>query len=118
MNYWIFQCNPKRFDLETAIKELEKDTFTVNQFGNVIRVGDKILYWISGENAGIIGYGKVLTNPEIMKPFKGAEKFQIDSTLEEEKLRIWVSYHPIERRIKKKLNINIKSINKLFIAGT
>lgn len=102
MNYWIFQSNPKRFDLEAAIKGLKKDTFTVNQYGNIIKEGDKIFFWISGDEAGIIGHGEVLTNPEVLKPYGGAKKFQKDSNLDNEKLRVWVSYYPTEKRIMRK----------------
>lgn len=91
MNYWIFQSNPKRFDLEAAIKKLKKDTFTVNQYGNIIKEGDKIIFWNSWVEAGVIGYGEVLTNPEVLKPYGVVKKFQKDNSLDIEKLRVWVS---------------------------
>ncbi len=99
--YWIFQSNPDKFDLETAIKELNKDTFSVNQYKEEIIKGDIVLFWVSGEKAGIVGYGEVLTNPEVQDPNPKAKKFTFDPTLSGKKLRVWVSYNSILPKILK-----------------
>jgi len=101
INYWIFQSNPDKFDLETAIKELNKDTFSVNQYKEEIIKGDIVLFWVSGEKAGIVGWGEVLTNPEVQEPNPKAKKFTFDPTLSGKKLRVMVSYNSILPKILK-----------------
>jgi len=99
--YWIFQSNHEKFDIEKAIKELERDVFTVNQYKNEIKKGDKVLFWVSGTDAGIIGHGEVLTDPEITDQNPEAVKFIKDNDLIEKSLRVWVSYNEIKPRILK-----------------
>ncbi len=99
--FWIFQSNPEKYDLENAIKELEEDVFMVNQYKNEIKTGDKVLFWVSGENAGIIGYGDVLTDPVISEQNPESMKFLKSNDLKEKSLRVWVSYNEIKPKILK-----------------
>ncbi|MFW9973320.1 MAG: AAA family ATPase, partial [Candidatus Odinarchaeota archaeon] len=99
--FWIFQSNPEKFDLEKAIRELEKDVFLVNQYKSEIRKGDKILFWISGVDAGIIGYGDVLTNPKVLEQNPEALKYVKNDDFNEKLLRVWVSYNEIKPKILK-----------------
>lgn len=61
---WIFQCNPKRFDLLGEIARGEPgDRWSVNQHRSEIKAGDRILFRISGKNAGLYATGTVLSDP-------------------------------------------------------
>lgn len=57
---WLFQCNPKRYDLAT---ELEKGTQTedwsMNQHRELISPGDRIFFWQTGSNARLLAIGHV-----------------------------------------------------------
>jgi MoxR-like ATPase/predicted RNA-binding protein with PUA-like domain len=100
--FWIFQSNPEKYDLESAIKNLDKDTFTVRQYSDQIKAEDEVIFWVSGgSSAGIVGYGKVVTNPKIEKINPNAEKYMSESDLENEENRVWVSYHAIPNKILK-----------------
>jgi hypothetical protein len=50
---WVFQCNPKRYDLAS---ELEKGTQTedwsMNQHRELVSPGDRVFFWQTGSNAG------------------------------------------------------------------
>jgi hypothetical protein len=62
-NCWIFQANPKRWDLITSLQRGGEAEWSVNQKREAMRIGDVIYYWQSGKDAGIYGIGKVLTTP-------------------------------------------------------
>ena len=64
-DYWFFRP-PKEIKLDEAFKlaPIEID-WPVIQYSNKIKAGDKVYFWGPGEIGGIIGYGKVLTKPEL-----------------------------------------------------
>ena len=65
---WIFQGNPKYYDVEGAIKALDVITWTVNQSPKQIKKSDKVYIWMSGSDGGIIAAGTILCNPEMRQP--------------------------------------------------
>lgn len=70
-SYWIFQSNPKYYDLEKnleGIKEEDLDNFnwTVNQYANQIQTGDVAYLWTSGKDAGILAVATVISDPYYM----------------------------------------------------
>lgn len=65
---WIFQGNPKYYDVVRAVAELETITWAVNQSPKQIKQGDKAYIWVSGSDGGIIAAGTILCNPEMRKP--------------------------------------------------
>ena len=76
MNVWIFQARPERYDL---IKEVPArisigDWWTVPRFTHEMAKGDPILFWKSGDDAGIYATGKVSGN----KPRKAQGKWRLD----------------------------------------
>ncbi|MDR1857304.1 MAG: EVE domain-containing protein [Desulfovibrio sp.] len=73
-NAWIFQSNPKYYDLISAIENYEVMYFTCNQYIDKILAGDNVYFWVSGKNAGIVGTGKTRNAPERKK-----EPFEADS---------------------------------------
>lgn len=62
---WIFQGNPKYYDVVGAINDLDTITWSVNQYKKQIRMNDKAYIWLSGSEGGIIATGKIMCNPEI-----------------------------------------------------
>lgn len=65
---WIFQGNPKLYDVFSAVSELDSITWAVNQNPKQIKKGDKAYIWISGSDGGIIAAGTVLCDPEMKQP--------------------------------------------------
>jgi len=79
---WIFQGNPKYYDVIGAIKDLDVITWSVKQFQNQIKKGDRAYIWVSGPNGGIIASGIILCDPEIREnyesdPYVLSDKFSI-----------------------------------------
>jgi len=62
---WIFQGNPKYYDVIGAIKDLDVITWSVKQHQNQIKKGDRAYIWVSGPEGGIVASGVILCDPEI-----------------------------------------------------
>ncbi|HHV71866.1 MAG TPA: EVE domain-containing protein, partial [Clostridia bacterium] len=62
---WIFQGNPKYYDVIGAVKELDVITWSVRQYQKQIKKGDRAYIWISGPEGGIVASGIIISNPEI-----------------------------------------------------
>src|SRR4029077_18789407 len=77
--YWIFQANPKYYDIGSALKQLSEQTWLVPQSHKQIQVGDTAYIWRSGQNAGIIAVASVLTKPAEMSAAEGEEQFNLDA---------------------------------------
>jgi len=65
---WIFQGNPKLYDIVRAVEDLDKMTWAVSQYNHQIRKGDKVYIWKSGKDGGIIASGTILCDPETKQP--------------------------------------------------
>lgn len=62
-NYWIFQSNPDRYDIDAALRDLDVILWRVPQHTAEIRPGDKVAVWRSGPEAGIVGGGTITEAP-------------------------------------------------------
>ncbi|MCM4171861.1 EVE domain-containing protein [Arenibacter sp. TNZ] len=63
LNYWIFQGNPKMFDFETALRGGILTDWTVSAHKNKIKIGDKVILWITGNKAGCYALAEVTSEP-------------------------------------------------------
>lgn|GEM_PF-1439623 len=75
---WIFQANPRYYNLSAALGKLSNITFLVNQFKSEIRAGDKVYFWEAGPNGGLVGTGTVLTDPKEMHDDEESRPFYVD----------------------------------------
>jgi len=94
---WIFQANPKIFNLSAALAELNEMTWLVRQHSEEIRAGDTVFLWESGEKAGIVAVAKVLTDPTPLPEGEEEKKFTLQhEKFEGDQLRVRLR---IERRL-------------------
>jgi hypothetical protein len=73
--HWIFQANPKYYDIDSAVRELSDQTWLVAQSRNEIHVGDRVYLWKSGPDAGIIAVASVVTEPAEIFAAEGENKY-------------------------------------------
>ncbi len=64
---WIFQANPRYYNIISAVNSLDTIEWTVKQSKKLIKSGDKIYIWMSGPEGGIIATGTALTDPIMLK---------------------------------------------------
>jgi len=51
-NYWIFQANPKYYDVMGALEKNKLVRWDVNQHKTKIKKGDKGILWVTGKDSG------------------------------------------------------------------
>ena len=62
-NYWIFQGDPKVYDFSSAINEGTIDQWTASALRDKMRIGDKVVFWLTGTNAGCYALGEITSDP-------------------------------------------------------
>jgi hypothetical protein len=72
---WIFQANPDIFDIDGAIRGLEEITWKVNRYKDRVHAGDTAYFWRSGENAGIVALGKILSEPALVEDLETEKRY-------------------------------------------
>jgi predicted RNA-binding protein with PUA-like domain len=65
MRVWFFQSNPKYYDVDAALASVDRIWWRVPQYTGEIRSGDVVALWRSGKNAGIVGLGRVVAEPQL-----------------------------------------------------
>ena len=93
---WIFQANPKYYDIQESLTTESKELWNCIQHAKKIAAGDRVLIWISGDDAGIYAIGKILTEPVLrpdssigMSYWTNAEKGA------KPRPRVWVEYEKV-----------------------
>ncbi|MDQ3022030.1 MAG: EVE domain-containing protein [Bacteroidota bacterium] len=77
-NYWIFQGNPNDFDFETAIRENLLEEWTVSAHKDKIKVGDKVILWISGKKSGCYALAEITSEPKIISQSKASHLWKTE----------------------------------------
>lgn len=67
--WWLFQGNPARYDIDRAVSELERQTWTTSQHASKIKAGHRVFLYRTGKEAAVIALATVESNPaEIPEP--------------------------------------------------
>jgi predicted RNA-binding protein with PUA-like domain len=114
---WIFQENPKRYDIVKALDDPEignEISWSVKQHKNEISKGDVGLIWRSGDEAGIYAIGEILNNPMMMKDTEAEKKYYLIDSDEGDLLRLMVKIKIVTKLIDNPiLKTQIKEIREL-----
>jgi hypothetical protein len=99
--YWLFQANPKYYDLTRAVNTLKEETWSVARYKDEVRKGDQVYLWESGANAGIVAKGTIASDPGEM-PQREVEKQFVrgESRFEDTETRVLIQ---IDRVLKQRL---------------
>ena len=65
VNYWVFQGNPKVFDFETALNQEILSDWTVSAHKDKIKIGDKVILWITGNKSGCYAIAEITSEPHL-----------------------------------------------------
>jgi 5-methylcytosine-specific restriction enzyme B len=69
MSYWIFQGNPKQFDVDTYLQKSEKVTWSIRQkqYSEKTSIGDQVFIWRSDggkkNSGGVIALCEIISEP-------------------------------------------------------
>ena len=64
-NTWIFQASPKLYKITDSLRLENEEMWNLRQHHRHVRLGDRVLIWISGDRAGIYALGTVISNPVV-----------------------------------------------------
>lgn len=73
--HWIFQANPQAYDIDAALREIDQIWWRVPQHTSEVQAGDEVALWRSGSEAGLVGVGRVLTQPQARPPGEDNSRF-------------------------------------------
>jgi MoxR-like ATPase len=77
--WWIFQANPKFYNVDGAIQDLSEVTWTVQHGGMRASLGDRVFFWRAGREAGVIGLGTVIEPPTLRENLPTEEPYLLDA---------------------------------------
>lgn len=79
MNYWLFQGNPKYYRVLDSIKDFEQMPWLVTRYSKDIAVGDGVLIWVAGKEAGIYAIAEIIDTTKILENVPDTE-YWLDKT--------------------------------------
>jgi 5-methylcytosine-specific restriction protein B len=62
VNYWVFQGNPKIYNIIGSINDNKLTTWSVKAHEDKIKIGDKIILWVTGKEQGCYALGEVTSD--------------------------------------------------------
>ncbi len=80
MNYWIFQVNPKKYNITKALQQGALETFAVTTHKNRIKRGDKVILWQTGKQAGCVALCLITSDVGEMGQSEKEKTYYIDNT--------------------------------------
>jgi len=100
-NYWIFQGNPKIYNVKEALISNSIKTWTVSSHKDKIKKGDKFILWQTGVDAGCYALGEVASEVRMMKEEDEEMKYYFSPTsqIENSRVRIIINHNLTENPI-------------------
>lgn len=108
-NYWVFQGNPKLFDFETSLREGILTDWVVNAHKDKIKIGDKVILWITGSNSGCYALAEVASEPYPKSSSPDDHLWKVENT-SELKVDLKITNNLVENPI---LKSDIESVDEL-----
>lgn len=115
-NYWVFQGNPKVFDFETALQNNLVTDWTVTAHKDKIKIGDKIILWITGPKSGCYALAEITSKPH-KKLSSPDDHLWKEEDKNELKASIKITHNLVDNPIFKSEIEVIKELNKLKIGN-
>ena len=116
-NYWIFQGNPKVYDFEKALQNNVLTDFTISRYKEKIKIGDKVILWLSGKNRGCFGLAEITSEPQKQYDNAGSEFWsdKVNKNKKGLKAGIKVTHNLYENRISKEVLESYDTFNECQI---
>ncbi len=116
INYWVFQGNPKVFDFETALREEILTDWTVSAHKEKIKIGDKVILYIGGKNAGCYALAEITSEPHVKK-YSADNHLWKDIDKNELKAGINITHNLVSNPIYKSLIDSHESLKNLKVGS-
>lgn len=86
--YWIFQGNPKTYDIVASLRANAVKSWTVTAHKDKIKPDDKVILWVTGEEAGCYALCKVTSKVEKRKNDESEQRYYINESPNESHDRV------------------------------
>lgn len=90
-NYWVFQANPKMYDLIGALREGSVSRWKVNAHRDKIHIGDKVILWATGTDAGCYALAEVTGELDMIAKDEKEKVFYKDESYAQAQPRVEIS---------------------------
>lgn len=87
--FWLFQSSPEVFRLREALRAEALSTFAVTAHKQDIRLGDKVILWQSGREAGC--YGLATVTSDVQEMDAAAAEMPFFKELPDERMRVQIT---------------------------
>ncbi len=99
-NHWIFQANPDYYDVVGALTNTSITSWKVAAHKDKIKIGHKIILWLTGSESGVYGLGEVTSN--VGKQDENAEELSYYKTQHnpnEDRAQIKITHNLVKKPI-------------------
>jgi len=116
-NYWVFQCNPNVYDIVSALRGKMEARWRVAQHTKDIKVGDRVILWVTGPQAGCYALGEISGELEYGVRDIEDQKFYKDNSFNVpgDRVMIKLVYNLVEHPISKSSIEGVKMLNGLNV---
>lgn len=90
INYWVFQGNPKEFDIVKALEDNALKTWRVKAHKDKVKKGDKVILWEGGKDSGVYALATVDSEVTSMPEPEIERYYYKDQTVNEDKERVFL----------------------------
>jgi hypothetical protein len=104
---WIFQANPEYYNINSAIQKLKSMNWSVRQYKKEIKNGDDVFIYQCGPDAGVLGTGTVISDPQEMPDDPASKQFVVSKdAFKDVELRVQLRIDKVLPRILPKESLN------------
>ena len=115
-NYWLFQNNPKIFRLQDALRAEALHTAPVRAHKSKIEVGDGVILWQAGKNAGCYALATVVSEVAEMEILEMEKSYYLTEMEATDRVHLHIDYNLWNKPITKEILPNSASFQE-FHAG-
>jgi 5-methylcytosine-specific restriction protein B len=102
-NYWIFQGNPKIYNIKDSIKDNALKTWSIKAHKDKINMGDKVILWVTGSETGCYALCSVISGVRQAYDDPDEQKYYTDQSTNEihDEVEISIDFNFAENPITK-----------------
>lgn len=116
-NYWIFQGNPNYYDVVGALKNTSITSWKVASHKDKIKIGDKFILWLTGNESGVYSLGEVTSEVgKIKTDEKELTFYKTEFNPNEDRVEIKITHNFVDNPILLK-NIQNNSVLESMKVG-
>jgi hypothetical protein len=77
--WWIFQANPKFYNIDDVIHDLPEITWMVKHEAMRASVGDRVFFWRAGREASVIALGTIVEEAKLRENLQAEEQYILNN---------------------------------------